>query len=305
MTQEAALLSFDTIFELMSAFPDEQTAIDHFTAIRWTHGAFCPLCGSTKLYHFSDKRTHKCGACRKRFSIKVGTIFEDTKIELRKWMMAIWLITSHKKDIASTVLAKEIAVTQKTAWFMLHRLRHAARTQSFNKPLDCEIAIDETCTDSANRHRGDPKNGPGSSGKVAVVGPLEPGGNVVANIVERSETATLDVFGHAVIAPTATISTDEVSGYRDLDHTFKYGVVCHSAGEYVVGEHYNNGVERFSSLLKRQIIGINKLVSPKQLSACVLETTWRFNARCLGEGVRVSALLGDAEGRLRYKDLIA
>ncbi len=117
---------FETLFQMMAAFPDEQAAIDHFTAIRWRDGAYCPLCGSTKVYHFSDQRTHKCGDCRKRFSIKVGTIFEDSKIELRKWMMAIWLITSHKKGIASTALAKDIGVTQKTAWLMLHRLRYAA-----------------------------------------------------------------------------------------------------------------------------------------------------------------------------------
>ena len=176
---------------MMAAFPDEQTAIDHFTAIRWAGGAYCPLCGSTKVYHFSDKRTHKCGDCRKRFSIKVGTIFEDSKIELRKWMMAVWLITSHKKGIASTTLAKDLGVTQKTAWFMLHRLRHAARTQSFNKPLDGEVEIDETYVGgkASNRHKGDPKNGPGTSGKVAVIGALERGGNVVATVISNTATA--------------------------------------------------------------------------------------------------------------------
>lgn len=100
----------------------------HFEAIRWRNGEFCPYCNSDKVYHFSDQKTHKCGACRKRFSIKVGTTFEDSKIPLQKWFMAIWLITSHKKGIGSTQLAKDISVTQKTAWFMLHRLRHAAQT---------------------------------------------------------------------------------------------------------------------------------------------------------------------------------
>lgn len=108
---------------LMAAIPDEQAAIEHFTAIRWKNGAFCPHCKSIRVYHFSDKRTHKCRDCRKRFSIKVGTIFEDSKIPLRSWMLAIWLITSHKKGIASTQLAKDLGVTQKSAWFMLHRLR--------------------------------------------------------------------------------------------------------------------------------------------------------------------------------------
>lgn len=127
---------FDSLNDLMRAFPSEQAAIDHFRAIRWRDGAFCPRCSSDKIYHFSDNRTHKCGDCRKRFSIKVGTIFEDSKIPLVKWFMAIWILTSHRKGIASTQLAKEISVTQKTAWFMLHRLRCSAQTKSFRKPLD-------------------------------------------------------------------------------------------------------------------------------------------------------------------------
>src|ERR1700731_3420144 len=122
---------FNSLLQLVTAIPDEAAAIEHFTAIRWVNGPFCPLCGSIKVYHFADKKTHKCGDCRKRFSIKVGTIFEGTKIPLRSWLMAMWLITSHKKGIASTQLAKDLKVTQKTAWFMLHRLREAAATKSF------------------------------------------------------------------------------------------------------------------------------------------------------------------------------
>ena len=116
---------------------------------------FYPICESTKVYHFSDKRSHKCGNCRKRFSIKVATIFEDSKIELRKWMMAIWLITAHKKSIASTWLAKDIGVTQKTGWFMLHRLRYAAQTKSFNRPFEGEVEADETFIGGKekNKHR--------------------------------------------------------------------------------------------------------------------------------------------------------
>ncbi|QNO29035.1 IS1595 family transposase [Sphingopyxis sp. OPL5] len=308
MTHKPAIQSFDTLFQMMAAFPDEQSAIDHFTAIRWADGAFCPLCGSTKVYHFSDKRTHKCGDCKKRFSIKVGTIFEDTKIELRKWMMAIWLITSHKKGIASTQLAKDIGVTQKTAWFMLHRLRHAARTQSFNRPLDGEVEIDETYVGgkAVNRHKGDPKNGPGTSGKVAVIGALQRGGKAVATVIDRTDTRTLDTFAHAVVSPTATlVSTDEHSGYRHLGRTYSHGVVRHSAGEYVVGNCHTNGIEGFWALLKRQIVGIHHFVSPKHLNAYVSESTWRFNLREMGEGARVNALLAETNGRLRYKELIA
>ena len=108
------LTEFKTLYDLFDAIPDEQTAVGHFRAIRWKNGRFCPLCGSTKVYDFSDYRVHKCGDCRARFSIKVGTVFEDTKIPVRKWLAAVWLITSHRKGIASTQLARDIGVTQKT-----------------------------------------------------------------------------------------------------------------------------------------------------------------------------------------------
>lgn len=120
----------------MRVLGEEQACIDHLRAIRWKNGAFCPYCGSTRaIYDFSDKRTQKCADCRQRFSIKVGTIFEDTKLPLRKWFAAIWLITSDKKGISSSRLARDLKITQKSAWFVLHRLRHAARTKSFNYPL--------------------------------------------------------------------------------------------------------------------------------------------------------------------------
>lgn len=223
---------FSTLIQAVTAFPDEQSAIDHFTEIRWKDGAYCPYCGSKTVYHFSDKRSHKCGDCRKRFSIKVGTIFEDSKIELRKWLLAIGLISSHKKGVASTTLARDIGVTQKTAWFMLHRLRHAARTQSFNGLLDGEVEIDETYVGgkAANRHKGDTKNSPGTSGKPAVIGALRRGGYAVTMLIHSTDTATLDCFAHAFVSPTETqVSKDEHSGYRNLGRTFNHGIVRNNA----------------------------------------------------------------------------
>ncbi len=299
---------FETLLQMMRALPDEQAAIDHFRAIRWRHDAFCPHCGSTKVYHFSDHRTHKCGDCRKRLSIKVGTIFEDSKIELRTWMLAIWLISSHKKGIASTTLAKDLGVTQKTAWFMLHRLRYAARTQSFDRPLDGEVEVDETYVGgkAAKRHKGDPKNGPGTSGKTAVVGAIQRGGKMVATVVSRTDTRTLDRFAHEFVAPSATlVSTDEHAGYRHLGRTFNHGIVRHSAGEYRLGDCHKNSIGRFWSLLKRQIIGIHRFVTPKHLNRYLAEVTWRFNLRDIGEGDRVNTLLDQTSGRLTYRGSIA
>lgn len=115
-----------------AAFPDEQSCLDHLRALRWRDGELCPHCGDDRIYHFSDRKVFKCGGCRQRFSIKVGTIFEDTKLPVRKWFLAIWLITQYPKRIASTKLAKDLQVTQKSAWSVLHRLRQASQTPSFN-----------------------------------------------------------------------------------------------------------------------------------------------------------------------------
>ena len=300
---------FDTLIQMMTAFPDEQSAIDHFTAIRWKNGAFCPHCGSTKVYHFSDARTHKCGDCRKRFSIKVGTIFEDSKIELRKWFMAIWLITSHKKGIASTQLAKDIGVTQKTAWFMTHRLRHAAQTPSFNRQLDGEVEADETFIGGKekNKHAWQRTGGKqGGAGKVAVLGILEREGELRTGITPSLSARNVQSAIRANVAPGAALMTDEHGSFVGLGDTFHHHRVNHSAGEYVRSFClHTNGIESVWALFKRQIVGTHHYLSPKHLSRYLDEMTWRFNLRSIGEGERVNALLDQASGRLTYKALIA
>lgn len=300
---------FDTLIQMMSAFPDEQSAIDHFTAIRWAAGAYCPLCGSARVYHFSDKRTHKCGDCRKRFSIKVGTIFEDSKIELRKWFMAVWLITSHKKGIASTQLAKDIGVTQKTAWFMLHRLRHASQTGSFNAPLSGEVEADETYVGGKekNKHAWQRTGGKqGGAGKVAVLGILEREGELRCDVTPDLRARTVQDTIRSNVAPGSALLTDEHGAFVGLSDTFFHHRVNHSAGEYVRHQCiHTNGIESVWALFKRQIVGTHHYLSPKHLSRYLGEMTWRFNRRSIGEGERVNALLAQTNGRLTYKALIA
>lgn len=300
---------FNSLLELMDAIPDEQAAIDHFTSIRWKSGAFCPYCGLTKIFHFSDKRTHKCGGCRQRFSIKVGTIFEGSKIELRKWLMAIYLITSHKKGIASTQLAKDIKVTQKTAWFMLHRLRSAATTKSFNAPLTGDVEIDETFVGGKEGNKPQSKRqhrGRGGVGKAVVMGLLERGGELRAQMVPDTKASTVQSVVRAHVATGTNVYTDEFAGYRGLKGDFHHYTVNHSAGEYVKQFFaHTNGIEGAWALLKRQIVGIHHWVSPKHLPRYVSEMTWRYNRREMGEGERVNALVAGSAGRLRYRELIA
>lgn len=296
------LQHFDSLLQLVNAIPDEQAAIDHFTAIRWKRTAFCPYCNSTKIYHFSDKRTHKCGDCKQRFSIKVGTIFEDTKIPLRKWFMAIWSITSNRKGVASTQLARDIGVTQKTAWFMLHRLRHAIRTQSFNRPLDGDIEADETFIGGKERNKHAAKRG--KDKKAIVLGMLERGGELRTTEIENLRMNVLRRPIWQNVADESNVITDDHKSYVGLDRRYHHHSVNHSAGEYVRDHDiHTNGIESVWALFKRQIVGTHHWLSKKHLSRYLGEMTWRFNLREMAEGSRVNALLAQTAGRLTYKAL--
>ena len=301
---------FKSLSELTSKIRSEQSAIDYFTSIRWRNGAFCPYCGSVKVYHFGDKKTHKCGDCLQRFSIKVGTVFEGSKIPLRKWLMAIWLLTSHKKGIASTQLAKDIGVTQKTAWFIAHRIRHAKDTKSYNKPLEGEVEVDETFVGGKAKNRHKDKRGnsgvTGGAGKAIVVGAVERKGRVVARVVENVRADTLTQFVRDNVSPSVDlVSTDKWVGYKHLGKEFPHVAVDHAAGEYVRGRAHTNTIEGYWSQLKRQIFGVHHWVSGKHLGRYVSESSWRYNRRDLGEGERLNALIVGSDGRLTYQGLIA
>jgi transposase-like protein len=305
MPANAKKIVFSSLLELTKAIPDEKAAIQHFTAIRWKNGAFCPYCGHDKIYHFSNGKTHKCAQCKARFSIKVGTIFEDSNLPLRTWMMAVWFISSHKKSIASTQLAKDLGVTQRTAWFMMHRLRHAARTRSFNRRLKGDIEADETFVGGSDSNR--LTRDKGLRAKSIVMGMLERNGELRAFPIDHQHRAVDAVVAH--VEPGSRLMTDEYQPYRKAAKNMGliHETVNHRREQYArAGGIHSNTLEGYWSQLKRQIFDIHHWVSRKHLGRYVGENVWRYNRRDVTEAFRFNELLALTSGsRLKYSELIA
>jgi transposase-like protein len=298
---------FTSLYKLFEAIPDEIAAINHFKAIRWQNGEFCPYCGHDKVYGFETGkmagRQWKCAQCREKFSIRVGTIFEDSKIPLRKWLAAIWTITAHSKGMSSVQLAKDIDVTQKTAWFMLHRLRHAARTRSFNRPLKGTVEVDDSHFGGKERNKHQHKRG--KAKKIVAVGMLERGGEL--RVIQLTDG--LGDMANKIVQNVhrgATLMTDEWSGFKQLDGTYARKSVNHSAGQYAIDDEiHTNSIEGMWSQMKRKIYGIHHWISRKHFQRYMDEVMWRYNRRDVPLALRFNEFIGRADGRLTYTALIA
>lgn len=299
---------FNTILELLQAFPNEQTCIDHLETIRWNGVVVSPFDASSKAYKCKGNK-YKCKNTGKYFNVRTQTLFDNTKIPLQKWMLAIWLITSHKKGISSLQLSRDIGVTQKTAWFLLHRIRNCYGMESTDA-MKGEIEADETYVGGKETNRHFSKRTQGSTGrstktKTPVVGMVERGGNVAATVVEDVKAKSLhaEIKGH--VEAGATVYTDEWQGYKGLNKVYDHQVIKHSEGKYVNGRIHTNTIEGFWSLLKRGIIGIYHFTSEKHLQKYVDEFVFRYNRRDEREGDRVNQMLSLMGHRLTYRALIA
>jgi len=304
-------LEFNSLLEISQIANDEKECHRLFAKWRWNGKTACPHCGhSEKIYQFKDGIYYKCSECRKKFTVRVGTVFEGSNIKLGKWLLAIYLSTAHKKGVSSHQLSRDIKVTQKTAWFMLHRIRLIVRTKSFNKPLDGIVEVDETYVGGKEKNKHASKKTKGTQGrstitKAPVVGMIKRGGELRTKHVTDVQKETLQPLIGKNVSAGATIMSDEWWGYTGLSKNYDHYIIKHGQKQYVEGIVHTNTIEGFWSLFKRGVHGIYHWTSKKHLQAYLNEFEFRYNTRNMDSSTRMALAMSNSEGeRLKYRDLI-
>ncbi len=302
-----------TLLEAIRYFADPDVCLSFVANLRWPHGPICPQCGGVEPSFLKTRRLWKCRACKKQFSVKVGTIFEDSPIGLDKWLPALWMVVNCKNGVSSYEIARALGVTQKTAWFMSHRIRLAMQTGTFKK-LSGEVEIDETFIGGRarfmhKRRRARKIKGTGGLGKAAVMGLLErhgPDGHSVVRLkmVPSVERKALLPEVRKQVALGAEVFSDEWVSYRGLEADYIHQVIDH-AESYAEGKIHTNGLENFWSLLKRGIKGTYVSVEPFHLFRYLDEQAYRFNTRQVDDGLRfLQAMRGIFGRRIMYRELV-
>jgi len=271
--------------EAIVYFSNPDNCIDYIAIRRWPNGVVCPGCGAAKVSFNANRRTWKCGSHhpKREFSVKVGTIYEDSPISLDKWLTATWMLTNCKNGVSSYEIARDVKVTQKSAWFMLQRIRLAMQDEFFGSKLGGEVEVDETFIGgkARNMHVSERKRritGTGTKDKTAVIGILERGGRVRASVVPSRRKTVLQEEVRKHVTAGAALYTDALMSYDGLAGEYAHQVVDH-ATQYVDGRVHTNGLENFWSLLKRGISGTYVSVEPFHLFRYLDEQMFRFNNR--------------------------
>src|SRR6266550_2876744 len=288
------------LLEAVRYFSDLDVCTDFVAKLRWPNGPVCPKCGGVEHSYLTTRRLWKCKACKKQFSVKVGTIFEDSALGLDKWLPAVWLAANAKNGISSHELGRALGITQKSAWFMLHRIRLAMRTGSFEK-LSGEVEVDETFIGgkARNMHVAQRKRritGTGGKDKTAVVGFIERGGRVQTVVVENRKKKILQAEVKKRVEAGAALYTDELLSYEGLAGEYAHKVINHAV-QYVDGAVHTNTMENFWSLLKRGINGTYVSVEPFHLFRYLDEQAFRYNERELTDAERFEKTLSAIVGK--------
>lgn len=303
-----------SLIEAIAFYSNEQNCFDTMVALRWPNGVCCPRCGDINTTLFKTRPLFKCNGCKKQFTVKVGTIFEDSPLSLSKWLPAVWLLGGAKNGISSCELARALDVQQRTAWFMLHRIRHAMQTGSFEK-MSGTIEVDETFVGgkAKNMHkkkREERIKNTANSGKTIVMGILERSdeetgktSRVHARIIPNRTSETLHPPINSTVNTGSEVFTDGCKSYSGLSETYSHEFVDHAV-KYVEGKVHTNSLENFWSLLDRSLTGTYVSVEPYHLLAYVDEQAFRFNERKDTDAGRFVKVLQMVSGkRLTYETL--
>ena len=302
------ITGFRSLYDLLDAFPTEESCIIYLECVRWPFKVISPYDKRSKVYHLGNHK-YMCKNTQRVFHVKIGTIFQGTKVPLRKWFLAIWLVTSHKKGISSLQLSRDIHVTQKTAWYMLQKIRKCfiCRNEGI---LKNKVEIDETFVGGKNKNRHWNKRVKKSQGrsfidKTPVLGMLQRKGKVICRVIKNTSRSELTPNILKFIDLTAIIYTDEWQGYNEVSEMYEHYFVDHSRHQYADGDVYTNTIEGFWSLLKRGIIGIYHHLSRKHLQLYVNEFCFRYNTRKISSFSRFNLLLRNSNYKFTYQQIIA
>lgn len=298
-----------TLLEAVRYFTDLDVCTQFMAAIRWPDGVVCPRCDHDKTSFVKTRRLWQCKGCRKQFTIKTGSVMEDSPIGLDKWLPAIWMIVNAKNGVSSYEIHRHLGITQKSAWFMLHRIRLAMQSKTWEK-LSGHVEVDETFIGGKARYMHNDKReakikGTGGYGKVAVMGLLERHGEVRVQVVENRRRRALDGAVREHVEPGSNVYSDAFRSYSNLHDEYVHSVIDH-AEKYVDGHVHTNNIENFWSLLKRSLKGTYIAVEPFHLFRYLDEQTFRYNKRTGNDLYRfIDAAKSVTGRRLTYEELTA
>src|SRR5579871_443357 len=301
-----------TLMEAIKTFSDPTVAHEYIVSLRWPNGVQCPHCLKAtgeihgRVSFLSTRRIWKCKECKKQFSVKSGTIMEDSPLGLDKWLTALWLLVSAKNGISSYELARSLGIKQQSAWFLLHRLRHMLETGSMEK-MTGTIEVDETFVGgkSKNMHT-DRRAEQRAKGfpKITVLGMRQREGEVRTMVVSNREQATLHGQIEENVEEGATVYTDSWKSYNGLANKFNHGIIDHNVGQYVSGDISTNGMENYWTILKRAYHGTYVHISDWHADKYLAEEDFRFNSRKQKDGERFAEAVSKMAGkRLTYAEL--
>ncbi len=298
-----------TLQQAIRHYADEQVCINTVARLRWPNGPECPACGHKEHYYLATQKRWKCKECYKQFTVKLGTIFEESPIKLDKWLTALWMLVNCKNGVSSYEVAKAVGITQKSAWFVLHRLRFALQTGSIVKlgGGSAPVEVDETFVGgkARNMHKSRRlrmKVREHNWSKTVVMGMLERGEHVKTAVIPERQKVIVDKIVRENVLPGAEVHTDEFVGYSGLSDEFTHKVINHLE-HYVDGKVHTQGIENFWSLLKRGLSGTYVAVEPFHLFRYVDEQAFRYNHRNdengnkLNDGQRFELALSQIAGK--------